>query len=85
MEVSYFIECQTEFSRQSQIVSELPCLIATQANLTEQHILVLSTKRNLPIATTTSLKYERTNNPMTISFNGKMRFTRRFLNLLNKF
>ena len=75
MEVSYFVECNKKVSRSSEKNLELPCFIPSQANLTEQNVLVLSTKRNQPISSpTTSTQYLRTNVPMTIPFTGTIKF-----------
>ena len=71
------MECSENVSTMSKSVGELPCLIETQANLTEQHVMILSTKQNLPIETESSLQQlERTNHPMTVSFNGESIFFR---------
>ena len=69
MELSYFVECKKE-ARKTRDVNNLPCFIASQNGLPKKDVLVLSTKRNLPVSSQDSIEYLRTNSPMTISFTG---------------
>ena len=69
MELSYFVECEKE-ARKTRDVNNLPCFIASQNGLPKKDVLVLSTKRNLPVSSQDSIEYLRTNSPMTISFTG---------------
>ena len=71
MELSYFVKCSTKIVRSYQSSNNLPCHIASEAekNLTEKHVLLLSTKHELNI-------------PMTASFTGNWID---FLNCVNYF
>ena len=70
MELSYFVECE-KVARRTRDVGNLPCFIASQTGLQNKNVLVLSTKRNLPVSSPDSIDYLRTNSPMTISFEGR--------------
>jgi len=71
MELSYFVECEKKATKTRRDVNNLQCFIASQDGLPNKNVLVLSTKRNLPISSPDNIEYLRTNLPMIISFTGK--------------